>query len=310
MHRSVHIEGFGITGCLLALNLERHGVPFTWSDKDAPQTAWRASTGAIYPAGKPGSHCFEGHRTWWAWMLENRFGAPSWLESAHYRFNHKAPPHEGQYKIDHRDAYGLAHAAPASLHLNAQAMVPEVQERFAGLRYHTGMRPKGSQVVVAHGFGARNTHAYWGYTRLVEIEYDGLSGDAFNMRSAFYFREGRFVMAYAYPVAGTPYWYAGSKIIKQARGKYHSLDMPSKYEKWKAAFERLSNGACRVTGEADYIEGWRPARSDAQWVTRDEQSRILVPPLWNSGIRHFPIVLAGIFNELGIEDESLQRIIV
>ena len=307
--QNIHIEGFGITGALLALNLERHAVPFTWSDIDAPHTAWKASTGAVYPAGQPGSHCFEGHASWLQWYHEGRYANPAWLELAHYRFNHKRPPHEGGYRIVQRDAYGLALAEPPALHFNAQLMVPETRQRFADRRIE-GARPKGSQVIVAHGFSTRLNHAYWGYTRLVEVDYDGRPDNDREPRSAFYFREGRFIMAYAYPVPGTQYWYAGSKLIKQAAGRFKSLDMPSKYEAWKAQFERLGNGAVKVVGEADYIEGWRPARGDNSWVHRDLLGRIVVPPLWNSGIRHFPVVLRGVFDELGINDPSLQSIVI
>lgn len=303
----VHIEGFGITGCLLARTLEYLGVNFTWCDADAPFTAWKASTGAIYPAGDPASDCALGHEGWRYWALSDRFKDPAWLEFGEYRFNHKQPPHGGKYALKERDEFGIAHAMPMSFHFNAQLMVPETRERYAGLRLE-GARPKGSQVVVAHGFGERFTHAYWGYTRLVQLEYNRSTGCGSDLRPAFYFREGRFVMAYAYPVAGTPWWYAGSKIIKQKAGKLKSLSMEPKYALWRRDFERLGNGAVQVTREGEFIEGWRPARSDSAWVTRDAQSRILVPPLWNSGIRHFPVVLKGVLNELGLHDPSLDHI--
>lgn len=299
----VHIEGMGITGSLMARRLELAGVDFTWSDIDDPRVAWQASTGAIYPSGSdkfgPDVECFH---EWHRWHLQGFISEH--LEPAHFVFSTKGAPHGGKYPTTRLNG-GLQLAEPASLHLNAQSLVRATRELYAARRVHAG-DPRDWHIQ-AHSWGSRLDRVYWGWTRLVQLDWR----DAFaplgtgDYRPAFYFREGRFVMAYAYPVPGTPWWYAGSSIIKQAADARKSLSMPDKYEKWKANFERLAGGTVRVTEEGDFLEGWRPAaaKTDESWV-RVTNRLITVRPLWNSGIRHFPKQWAGVAHVLGLTAED------
>lgn len=309
----IHIEGFGIIGALLAWKLEQHGRDFTWHDIDAPQTAWKASTGAIYPCDVPGTINWEAYQRWLAWADDPGFPR-AFFERSRYIYNHKRPPHHGKYK---QEALPFGLAAPASpeqdsLHFNAQAFVPAMRERFKDRRMEPGQGAlsNAERYIVAHGFGHRYTHCYWGWTRLVRLAWESnLTPE--QQRPCFYFREGRFVMAYAYPVPGTTWWYAGSSLIKQ-KGERRSLNMPEKYERWKENFLRLGNGAVEIIAEGEYLEGWRPARDDGEWVRATAEQfagepRILtVPPLWNSGIRHFPMVWAGLAPYLGITNQGLD----
>lgn len=301
----VHIEGMGLTGSMLATMLAERGIEFTWHDTDDKQVAWQASTGAIYPAG---SHKFgpdEDCRTVWAdWHARQLFGTST--EEARYVYCTKSPPHEGKYAREQLES-GLWLAGPSSYHLNAQELVPAVRERFAAQRVQVAFAPGPDDVdwyIVAHGWGRRLGHMYWGWTRLVTLDYDRslYQRDGQELRPCFYFREGRFVMAYAYPVPNTPYWYAGSSIIKQPILGRKSLEMEPKYDRWKTNFERLAAGAVTVAQEGDFIEGWRPAaKADDDAWTRVRGNVISVRPLWNSGIRHFPKQWAGIATTLGLE---------
>lgn len=305
----VHLEGMGLTGCLLAHQLAANGVDFTWNDIDAPQTAWRASTGAIYPCGRPGSIDFEAYRRWHLWakrgLLTEHF------EEASYIFNHKQPPHHGQYDMAPlNDCMQMAMGLP-SYHLNAQTFVPFTRDLFVGQRYQSYDKLSGRrQLIRSHGFGERRSHSYWGWTRLVKLELADRPGQDplfLGRRPAFYFREGRFIMAYAYPVPGTPYWYSGSSIIKQKLGKEHDLSVNDKFDRWHRNFERLSGGAVRVVGLGPTLTGWRPSRSkeDREWTTMGGDGVIRVPPLWNSGIRHFPMVWGTLAPLLGIQGQEL-----
>lgn len=287
-----HLEGMGVQGALLAHFLRRAGYDFTWHDIDLPQTAWKACTGAIYPSGS--TKFGDDHRCHAQWAQWHSDGLLGWdvLEPAHWWFNHKGkPPHEATYKPSERTEHGLRSAPLFSYHFNAQRFVERTRERFAERRL---VHPPvfSDAYVVTHGWSERQAFAYWGWTRHVTLAYDAAIYGSAHARPAFYFREGRFIMAYAYPVPGTSYWYAGSSIIKQAAGKTRSLEIPAKYERWKENFERLSGGAVRVTGEGYLYEGWRPVARDASWaqVTTTPQGvkHVTLRPLWNNGVRHFP----------------------
>lgn len=304
----IHIEGMGIQGCLLANFLELRGIEFTWHDLDVEQTAWKASTGAIYPANSTKFGDDAGcHEMWGHWIQQ---GLVDCVEVCSFWFNHKScEPHNGKFGIQGSQTNvngSLRMSRGPAYHFNAQKFVPETRERFANNRVLTTRRiPEHDLYVVSHGWGLRQGHVYWGWTRLVELIYDKPMFDQDGNRASFYFRDGRFIMAYAYPVPGTPYWYAGSHIIKQSTSKARSLEMEPKYEKWKENFERLSHGMVTVGKEHEFIEGWRPACRDDAWAQRSG-NKIELRPLWNSGIRHFPQQLSEFGKVAGIPEFELE----
>jgi len=287
-NRHIHLIGMGASGSLLALKLLDAGFKnITWEDEDSNIVAWKASTGAIYPANSTKFGDDALCHTAWAEDLSNII---PFVEQSTYWFNHKSPPHEGKYRITKSSPSGLNMAELPSYHLNAQKLVPHVRDRLALTRLELGeLRPHKRENVLfihTHGSTHRLSHFYWGWAVRVKLDYDTavFGGER---RPCFYFREGRYVMAYAYPIPDTPYWYAGSSIIKQRLGKEKSLDIWSKYSRWQDNFERLSNSEVKVVDHGQAIEGWRPACGDSEWVTR-KGNQIFLRPLWNSGLRHFP----------------------
>jgi len=298
MSKPIHIEGMGVQGCMLALLLDRNGIDFTWNDTDEAITAWRASTGAIYPSTSekfgPDWSC---HGVWSKWHADNIFTDAT--EKALWVYSQKSPPHSSKYRATRNEKTGLTTAEPPAFHLNAQKLVPETRERFADKR--TMGTPVHVQLIVAHGWSERRSHSYWGWTRRVNLGWSKEVGNPFaaTQKPSFYFREGRFLMCYAYRIPATPYWYAGSNIIKQKLGAERSLDMVAKYERWKKNFLRMGNGHVWINEEEDFIEGWRPACGDEDWVTmRESDGAIMLRPLWNSGIRHFPYQWQGVLEHL------------
>ncbi len=293
----VHLEGMGLQGALLAHRLAMYGVPFTWHDTDVEHTAWKASTGAIYPADSenhgPDRECW---KVWKSWYEAKQFDVEHLEKSAGLVFLTNKPPHGGQYAWTTVKG-DLKRGLEPSFHLNAQTFVPAMRDRFEHLR--SGPPSAAPHIyIVTHGWGERFSHAYWGWTRLVQLDRHEKFGQ---LRPAFYLRPHRFLMAYAYPVPGTRWWYAGSNIIKQKAGKLKELEAAPKYEKWKAAFEELGEGMVKVTEEGPFLTGWRPAAADSDeaWVRR-KGNRLLLRPLWNSGIRHFPKQWAGVAAQLGL----------
>jgi hypothetical protein len=288
----IHIEGMGVLGSLLALRLDHEGIKFTWNDIDAPRTAWKACTGAIFPCGEAESVDWLAYNDW-----RDELEKPTWtkpvsrhFERGVYTFNHQRPPHDGKYEFSNLGNTDLRFPLLfSSYHVNAQTLVPAVRKRFASRQV---VAPNYKQPhVVAHGFGKQMTHVYWGWTRKVELDYKFKTSD----RPAFYFRQGRYVMAYAYPVPGTPHWYAGSSIIMQ-RTLLKELLMPPKYERWRDWFEELSGGAVRVkrTREGEFLQGWRPAEENPDVYHDKRNKTIRMPSLWNSGVRHAPYYIDAV----------------
>lgn len=292
----VHLEGMGIQGCLLAHTLARYGVRFSWHDTDAAHTAWKASTGAIYPADSTNhGPDRETWKVWKAWYEAGHFNPAHLEKSAGLVFLTKNPPHKGSY--DWTPLLGdLKLGADPSFHLNAQTFVLDTRKRFHSQRREgNGF---GHTYIVTHSWGARFHHAYWGWTRLVKLKHPSVSVGG---RPAFYLRPNRFTMAYAYPVPGTDWYYAGSNILKQAAGKLKELNPGPKYRLWKQNFTELALGEVQVVEEGAYLTGWRPAgaEDDTAWVRR-KSGVLTLRPLWNSGIRHFPAQWAGVAAQLGL----------
>lgn len=296
----VHLEGMGLGGALLAHRLkQRPNVELTWHDIDAPRTAWKASTGAIYPAGAtnhgPDEACYN---VWKSWHESGQFASSHLERSTGFVFCTNNAPHKGAYE---HEAWAGDHlrSGAVSYHLNAQAFVEAQRNEF----FKENDQYDADEVdvyIITHGFGSRLSHVYWGWTRLVELELYGkplVGGD----RPAFYFRKTRFEMAYAYPVPGTNWYYAGSSIIKQQPEKARDLDPVPKYERWKRIFERDGEGAVKVSREGKFLTGWRPAAAeeDTAWV-KMRGNVITLRPLWNSGIRHFPMQWGSVATCLGL----------
>lgn len=298
--KTIHLEGMGVNGCLIAHQLRRLGLDFTWHDTDEQVVAWKASTGAIYPSGSvkfgPDELCYN---VWRDWFNELQY-AP-WLERSNWTFITKRPPHEAKYEF--KEVEGFKIGALPSFHLNAQQMVASTRLTFADKRRvelpHRGKNYQAPDLyIITHGFGARLGAAYWGWMRPVRLSYPKALG-AGGLRPAFYFRPNRVQMAYAYPIANTDMWYAGSSIIKQKAGLPKSYDIEPKYEKWQELFQRLAGGQVEVTEAGDCVEGWRPATApdDTAWLRR-KGNVISLRPLWNSGIRHYPYQWAGLLQQL------------
>lgn len=299
----IHLEGMGVLGCILALHLEANKIPFTWNDTGTTQVAWRACTGAVYPGGSQedllGGNGFV--KMAGLWPAEIREAC---VEVADYWFNHKKPPHKGTYPITAKSLQDvLKRGDNRSWHLNAQKFVPMVRERFTA--YQTQSCPLWAhRKIVTHGFSNRFAGAYWGWTVPVKLafhtsilEQPVQAGLQKPLRPCIYLRKGKFVMVYAYPIAGTEYWYSGSSLIWQK--KMRSLEIEPKFERWCGQLTELSGGQITVTDRLPGIEGWRPApaKDDKYGVIMDG-SDIVMRPLWNSGVRHSAIYVQQVMEAL------------
>lgn len=288
----VHLTGMGLLGSLTAWQLKAHGLSFTWNDNDSPVTAWKACTGACYPAsGKVDQRSY----TQWQEWAQSEIYPPHCLEECGYWVDsaHKSLPHG--LEADVIDQLGPLRLVGTSVHVNAQALVDQTRERFAAQRT---VRPCNAKFrVVSHGFSKRLGHYLWGWTRLIRLKYNGQIEA--HGRPSFYLRKNRFQFAYCYPQPGTDWWYAGSNLISQRQAK--PLEVQPKYAAWKQRFAELSGGAVEIVEEGPIIEGWRPAKAGSlsqleghkaaiEPLLLVEGSRIYYPTLASNGFRHFPEV--------------------
>jgi hypothetical protein len=289
-----HLQGMGVVGCGLAWFLHKMGREFTWSDTDAPHTAWRACTGTIYPSGEDRDQ-YAWH-IWRQWIRDPKSPYRFVTEEALYWYCTKAAPHG--YKLTGvpsgqrlSDTVGpLKLHEQVSFHLNAQRFVEWTREQFLPLRM-AGF-PTGDQLIISHGFNERAKRYLWGWSQHVELDTSALGPE----RHCLYLRQGRFIMAYAYPIPGTNLHYAGSTLLVQSEPRKR-MDFKD-VERWKANFTKLSDGLIpikRMVG--DVVQGWRPStgsvadESKIPLWTRREDGALVVMPMWHSGVRWLPLVL-------------------
>jgi hypothetical protein len=295
----IHLQGMGVIGSALAWALHARGIPFTWSDTDDPITSWRASTGAVYPSLSERDAA--GYRGWERW-----FASPPWtplkerriVERAAYWYCTKMPPHGFKTAPARTVGRMKMHPLP-SFHLNAQTLVPLTRQHFASLERPLSV--SGERLVVAHGFNDRLRRYVWGWMRPVVLDTSNL--DAGGLRPSVYLRQGRVVMAYAYPIPGTIYWYAGSTLLVQGTPK--TRDPENDVARWRRRWDQLTGGLCPVLGHyGPAVQGWRPSTGPVGqepmqrlWEER-EAGTLVVMPCWHSGVRWLPLIVEELLEKV------------
>lgn len=287
----IHIEGMGWFGSITALALERAEVPFTWHDSGAAHTAWKASTGIVYPAGDERSE-LNRHR-WQRWVLDGWLPNGS-AKMVQYQFAHKKPPHEGAYEW-RRLSSGLGVAAHSAVAVAVQTIVTEARSRFEHSRL--GAAPRGTPTIVAHGH-ERAKGWVWGWSRKVALANTGEA-----VLAAYYGKRHRFDLTYLYPVADEPgWWYAGSALVNERKPRERTAtELTAEWMRWCEAKEALFP-ALKVLRVQPMVQGWRPkpASTDDGQLIIDEQPipgggplvpRLVYPALWHSGVRWAPTLV-------------------
>ena len=281
---TVHIEGMGVLGSMVARRLDEAGVPFTWHDIDAEHSAWPVSTGCVFRTGV--ERDLDGWRAWLG-HFDDPHLAPH-LELCDYVFNHKAPPHQGKDGI-RTDLGALRVLDKPGIQVNVPSLVTATRAAFTGER-RPEAPPMFDPYVIAHGYSSRLARYMWGWAARVELDLAPALASALEYeRPIVYLRRGRFVMAYAYPIPGTPHYWAGSSLISQREAK--PLEVLPKLERWKALIDELSGGMVRCREVASVEQGWRPVPRKGDPLDVERMGNVLrVPPLWHNGVRWAPMV--------------------
>jgi len=290
----IHLEGMGVVGSILSWNLLRAGVDFTWHDSEAPYSAWQACTGAVYPSGH--AEDMQGLAVWRRWNREPPWPIAGVTTEGAYWFSAKHPPHQGKYPVVADIGYLRLSGLP-SVHLDAQRLVQGTRSQLAGRRRDAC--PPGSRRVIAHGFGPRLHHVVWGWMTVAQLQVpEEVRRLSQGRQPCFYLRQGRFGLAYAYPVPGQERWYVGSDLITQREA--HPLGVEAKYGRWCLRAAALSEGLLSVLSRGPFVQGWRPAPSkgDDPLVRVLEDGSMAVKPLWHCGVRHAPSVVDAVLAKL------------
>lgn len=296
----LHLEGMGLVGSLIAWQLAAKGVDFTWHDTDAPFTAWHASTGCCYPAGREGSLERRCYNLWRAWVQDREVYPREALAEAPYWFDSvtKHPPH-GLDEPVVATRGPLRRTVLPSVHLNAQALVRDTRAGFSSERREAA--PEGAHTLVTHGFTQRASGYTWGWSRLVRLLHVPLGDEP----ACLYLRRNRFQFAYAYPRPGTDQWYAGSSMIRQGEPSMYDDDfVERKFRLWEELLHELTDGQLSVHWADNVIQqGWRPLCKEVDLSTEDTNGwlryslakrRMTIRPMGSNGFRLFP----ALWNEL------------
>jgi hypothetical protein len=297
----LHLSGMGVLGSLTALRLEAAGVPFTWDDPDAQVTAWRASTGLIYPTGD--DHSLTNLAAWRRWADEGWL-PDRVLESVTFAYPQRAAPHGGRYPT-YRVGPLTCADAPAFV-LDTRALVLHTRERFAGRRRDDC--PPGRRRVISHGF-SRAEAFMWGWSAVARLRlHPDLA--ALPARPVLYGRRIH-VSRYAYPAPGRDRtrYLIGSASVQQRVPK--RLDLTKHLTGWIADLPAVFGDAAHLVDVGELRQGWRPRPVDgADPVPVVDRSRpvpvVRYPALRHSGVRWAPTAVeTGI--QLALREDTWSR---
>lgn len=288
----VHIEGMGVIGSILAHRLAQLGYDFTWHDTEDPVNAWFASTSLVYPSGSLDDQ--RGLDAWNAWRMFAPWDALT--EHVPYYFTTKAQPHGGRYQTAKAGPTDLPWklGGVGAIAVNVQALV--WLSRVAWKNCRLDAAPEGVRVIIAHGTGdnPRRREYLWGWSRPVWLNLPQGGQFPIGERAALYHRTGR-MFSYAYPVAGTDYHWAGSSLVVCQEPR--SYDAPKHFDTW---VRRMADVGVTVEDADDFREGWRPRgddTNDTEWV-REIDGRLVIRPLWHSGVRWAPQLTDAVLEAL------------
>lgn len=285
-----HIEGMGLVGSLLAASFDEDDIPFTWSDNDAKVTAWKASTGCVFPTGDPvEASCYR----LWVNLVANRQSlgrhVGDYAELGVWTYISVNPPHDGRAvgvaaltKVE-----GLVVSNHHTVHLNVPAFVKNTREDYADLR----AKPRaGDSIIVSHGY-KRAVRYGWGWSAQAELALsDELLAACSGARPCLYLRKG-YLMYYAYPFPGTDDYIVGTQNVSQKEPRERPTEEP--YMKWLDHFNEHmgDHGMVKRLHSDTMQQGWRPyGAKESKLISRTKSTprTYYIQPQSGNGLRMWP----------------------
>lgn len=296
MTPTLHLEGMGLVGSLVAWSLYREKKPFTWNDNDNLISAWRASTGCVFPTGLPDD--VKGYTQWFKILEDPIFNKHigQFVEYARWSYLSNTPPHQGaKAGVLSKGKVGPIHISNAeTFQFNVQDLVEYTRKRFAS----RGAAPqKGQRIIVTHG--TATAHRYvWGWSVPAELKLSKaltLQEETIQSRLCLYLRKG-YSLNYLYPKPGTDIYYGGTATLSQTKPK--ELEVESKVYNWKAKVYELSDGHVFVRRTGPAVQGWRPVAPDTTPLVKVEKDRIVLRAQSGNGVRHYPLLMEALWEVL------------
>lgn len=288
---TLHIEGMGWLGSLIAARLHRDGYDFTWHDTETPIRAWRASTGLVSPDGDDRSRAELD-----AFNAEVRPLLGDYCEPVTYCYSHKNPPHSGVYPTQPLRP-GLTAALTDAYVVDVPGFVHATRRRHTEQR--TEGVPRDAHLVIQAHSGGRTGAQIWGWSALAQLHIPADIVEA-APNPVFYGRVVRRI-AYAYPLPGTKLHRIGSTMVRQTQPK--PLDAVKHLHRWSVDFANLFP-SIRVDIAGEPVQGWRPSPREndsggPEFVQRNGgPARLTMPPLAHSGVRWSPSVLRAAYGAI------------
>lgn len=283
---TVHIEGMGWLGSVLARRLERAGVDFTWHDNDDPFPAWPASTGLVYPTAPDDERSVAGMKGWQRWIHDDPWLASN-TERVSVGFVTANPPSGGKYESV--DLGGLKIGQATCFATDPRAIVLAARERYASARLAGD--PGEGLLVQAHAHGPRLQSMMWGWSARVKL-HEQVSID----RRIAYYGHRMSQSCYAYPIPNTEYFFAGSASFEQRNPK--RLDTGNHFDLWRRFFLKQFP-VSEVELVEPPVQGWRPRWKEGDSLRAKKvklssgRLSVSLPPLRHSGVRWCPPIIDG-----------------
>lgn len=295
--QTVHINGMGLVGCLLALRLEEAGVGFSWYDNDSPFTAWKASTGCCYPSDEP--YDAANYERIAQLLGSHTPNLGRFTEVGNFAFIRKTIPHA----VVNTKLYVVATAGNVkvlnkpSYHLNVQQFVMHMRKTFQ-TRY-TEAADCDALVVHAHGFhGKYHTSYRWGWSCKANVKLNAQLAQfepiSLNAQTA------RFDIFYLYPCPGTEEYYLGTSMVYLRKPKLVKTAPAVRIGAALAHIHEHSLPQIIIEPiDGTYVQGWRPACDEAIVPpVREVEGQLYLKPQSHSGWRHHPLFLDDVMAEI------------
>jgi len=294
---SIHLEGMGWLGSLIAHELTLREIPFTWNELLPADgwipTAWQASSGLIYPSGDVQS--IDGYRLW------ERVHACGhmlpYLSRSEFWYTTKA--HPNGLRTAPVSTHGPFNQSPfPAFSVDVAKFVRFSRELHWNSRTSTVRKGPRVQLIKAHSHPVRWA---WGWTAPAIVMFAGLPSMV--PAATFYMRANKYQLFYAVYRHGGPAHVIGSAHIGQQKPKAYTPDeVFRKVMDFQTKVEAISEGMLKIALTGAPVQGWRPMgnETDPRPGVYDD-GVMLMPAMGSSGVRHALPLLQNVMAALGCE---------